>query len=456
MKLELRQAQVMLDRMGLDLLPPEYKTEELRNALDLMMRLSRYNLVELGASHKVLADMLLQSPVEWNDKQGCYYLSGDALLSNFNYNRMQYVAIGPGNRSLSAKIDTPFDKEKLENLIESNIKVMQRKKKTVVTAQDDTALLELRGPFVKLLARPETEHYDLALDTAVEIITKIHSEDLALAVPEVSMNQYLLGFFLAIPEYSATRGHVKNVLSNFDLFMNKGLESAVLFDKNISADKFYHDAKKQGCHVVDKDLTPRHIKYFYSDENKSLIVGFDAKLDKALIRKRLENPVQVSVDGGEWTNKEELEYDLVTKLSVAGRATERNLPGTRLLRNTRHASVDLEYDAKNSTIREKGSGSDLVRLNNTTITVCPDLDSLEKNVAYEIANAVYDQLLLTTPLVSRGRDKSYLRNDERAVVKDINERAKKYIERVHGVAREYGLLLAQRELLQEAIQQTQT
>lgn len=455
-RLELRQAQVMLDRIGLDLLPPEYKTEELRNTLDLMWRLSRYDLVELGASHKILANMLLESPVEWNDKKGCYYLSGDSLLHDFNYNRMQYVAVGPGNKNLTAKINAPFDKGSLEKLIESNVKVMQRKKNTIVTAQDDTALIELRGPFVKLLARPETEHYDLALDAAVEIITKVHSKDLALAVPEVSLNQYLLGFFIAIPEYSATRGHVKNVLSNFDLFMNKGLESAVLFDKNIPAEKFYHEAKKQGCHVVSRELTPRHIKYFYSDENNSLIVGFDAKLDKRVIKKRLENPVQVSVDRGDWINKEELEYDKVTKLSLEGRAEERNLPGTRLLRNTRHASVDLEYDTNKNTVREKGSGRDLVRLNNTTITVCPDLDSLEKDIAYEIVNAVYDQLLLTTPLVSRGREKSYLHNDERAVVRDINERAKKYIKHVHGVGKEYGLLLAQREMLQEAIQQTQT
>lgn len=456
MRLELRQMQTLIEKMGVEFLPPEYKTAELRENLDLMWRLSNYDLVDLGANHKILANMFLESPIKWNDKKGCYYLSDSALLNHFNYNRMQYIAIGPGNNKVTAKMDTAFDRSSLEDLIENNVKIIRKKKMTVVCAQDDTAILELRGPFVKLIAKPETEHYDLALDTAVELITKIHSENMQLAIPSISMNQYLLGFFLAIPEYSATRDHIKNVLTSFDLFLNKGLESVVLLEQNISADQFYHPAKKQGCHVVDRDWTPRHIKYFYSDEDNNLIVGFDAELDKAVIKKRLENPIQVSIDKGGWTNKEELEYDLVTKLSVAGRAKERTLPGTRLLRNTKHASFDLEYDANNSIIKERSTGKDLVYLNKTTATIASGLDSMEKDVAYEVVNAIYDQLLLMTPLADVGKKKTVLRKDEREVVKEVNARAKKYITRVKGVGKEYGLLLAQRELLQEAIEKQNT
>ena len=78
-----------------------------------------------------------------------------------------------------------------------------------------------------------------------------------------------------------------------------------------------------------------------------------------------------------------------------------------------------------------------------------------KKLAFEVANAIYDQALLTTPLADREKQKSYLRGDERTVINEVNRRARPYVERVKGASVDYAILLAQRDIMKEMFSQLQ-
>lgn len=457
MSMELRQD--LLESVTLEHLPPEYKAKELRETIDLMKRVAKYNLVDLATKDKVLAKAMLDSKVEWNDSQGCYYVNNTSLRDNFNYNYLQYLAVKPESKRLSVRFTVPFEKDNLEDLLEGPIELETKKKGNVKTyflcAEDDTRLVEARGHFLNLLVAPDNEHYDLALDALVNLTTKLHSEKQILSVPTVSLNKYLLGFFLKLPDFETNRNYVKEVLTNFNMCLKKDIHTVVLDGKNISADRFFHPAKKKGCYTVNSDVNPRHVNYFYCDEMGSLIVGFDAKLDKFLIKKKLEPPAQVSFDGKNYINMEELDYDKVTRLQIEGKVNVIKLPGTKLLRNTQYASADLEFakdEDQRDIIRLKGSDIPLVYLNNITVSLNPALDAIDQSMAIEITNAIYSQLLLETPFVTRGKEKSALRNDEREVIKEIDRRADPYVHRVRGVDRDYARLLAQKDMYKETLQ----
>ena len=64
-RMELRQE--LLNEISLEHLPPEYKAKELRETIDLMRRVAKYDLVDLANKDKILAKEMLDSKIEWNE-----------------------------------------------------------------------------------------------------------------------------------------------------------------------------------------------------------------------------------------------------------------------------------------------------------------------------------------------------------------------------------------------------
>ncbi len=451
-RIELRQDISLHNQIGIEQLPPEYKTAELRAALDLMSRLSKYDLLTLGAEHKDLGREMLESKIIFNESQDCYYLSKNVLLNHFNYNHLQYAASSVANKCISIKFSTQFQKKDLESLVEGPVQLRKTPRRTYVIANDGTKLIEARGAMLKLLAKPGSRHYDLALDSIADLTTKIHEEKLLMVVPTISMNQYLLGFFLRIPDYLSLQNYVRDALNNFSLCLDKKVQTLVVDGSNVSAEQFCKaTAKNSTCYTVDKKFIKRHIQYFYADETGSISVKFNPDLDCAHISRSIMKPVQVSIDSGAWVNLEELDYEKVELRKAEGRVKIRTLPGTKLLRNTKFASADLEYvgGKPNNAIRRKGAEQPLVLLRNQSITIPPGLDYVDRELAFEIANTVYAQLLFQTPFVERKNKKSALRSDERELIKEISKKSKQYVERVGGTSYDYAAILVQRDMLRE-------
>ena len=455
-RMELRQelSQRQIHQIGLEQLPPEYKVAELRAALDLMARLAKYDIVDIGAEHKELGKEMLESKVTFNDYHGCYYLSKEVLLNYFNYNHLQYVAAN--NSRLTVRFSTPFRKSCLDDLVSQDLAIQEKNKRKYICAQDGTKMIEAKGHFLNLMVKPEDKHYNLALDTIVELATKIHEDNALLTVPTISLNQYLLGFFLYIPDYLANKGYIKEILTNFSLCLDKKINTVLVNGQNFEADKFYHaTAKNSKCHTVNQKFNKRHIEYFYSDEAGTLIIRFNADVDKRLLEMSLESPAQVSISSGPWVNLEELNQDGLARMQVAGQAKFRELPGTRLLRNTQYTSVNLAYakEGKDCVIKLKNTERSLIRVKNSTIAIDPGLNILEQGIAFEIANALYAQMLLQTPYVARGNEKSGLHSDEREIIKEVDSKAEKYV-RTGGkklIYLAYAKILAQRDMLAETM-----
>lgn len=455
-RIELRQeaSQRQIHQIGLEQLPPEYKTKELRDALDLMRRLSKYSLDDLVIEDQELAKAMLDSHITFIRSRDCYYLSKEDLLDHFNYNHLQYVAIGIGENVLSVKFATQFQKNDLEELLEGPVELKRTAKRSYITAKDGTKLIEARGAMLKLLANPGDMHYDLALDSIADLTTKIHSENRLMAVPTISMNQYLLGFFLRIPDYLTMQNYVKDTLNNFILCLGKNIQTIIVDGQNVpTADFCKATARNEKCYAVDKKFIKRHAQYFYADENSNISVRFTPDLDHARIMRSIMKPVQVSIDNGAWVNPEELDYEKLELRKAEGRAKVKTLPGTKLLRNTKFVSADLEYirGRPEDAIRRKGTAQPLVLLRNQSLTIPHGLDAVDQELAFEIANSIYAQLLFQTPFVELERRKSALHNDEREIIKEIHQRAKPYVERVGGTYSDYAKILAQRDMLTETM-----
>lgn len=451
-KIGLRLEPNLLNQAGLEQLPPEYKTAELRAALDLMARLAKYDIATLGAEQKELAKEMLESKIAFNDRHNCYYISKDILLNQFNYNYIQYIAASDINTAVCIKFKMQFQKKGLEDLLEGPVELKKAKNKIHVTAKDGTKLIEARGAMLKLLAKPEDNHYGLALDTIASLTTKIHSEKALLTVPTISMNHYLLGFFLHIPDYVFLQNYVRGALNNFSMCLDKKIQAITVDGSNIPAEQFCkRTAKNEKCHTIDKKFVKRHIQYFYADENGNISIRFSPELDCAHIMRSVMKPVQVSIDNGPWVNPEELDYEKIEMRKAQGRVKVRTLDGTKLLRNTEFASADLQYvrSKLEDSIKRKDAEHPLVLLRKQTITIPQGLDDSDKALAFEITNAVYSRLLFQTPFVDYKNKKSALHNDERELIKEINKRARPYIERVGGTYADYANILVQRDMLRE-------